>query len=528
VKVQAPLLAGLASLGGLLLLLDCGGQPPLPPPPPGPAPVASWPPVTAPPPPRVTPDAPFRDNPPQAGPAVVWSPPEVQAWSLSNGVRVLFVERHDLPIVSLRVVTAVGAGERDGARPGSTAFMGAMLEQGAGTLSALALSDEYEALGADHSAGCDWDSCVVRAKVLASRFDAALDRVADVALRPAFDPAEIERLRLRWLGNLTQEKNSPPAMEQNALAAAIFGRKHPYGHSLRGVPADIEKLTRGEIVDRYKSALSPGLTTIAVAGDVGRDDLKAKLEAHFGAWKGGAAPAVTPAHAPRPAKTAARILLVDVPGAAQSQVLVADEGAAFGEKDRIALGVMNAILGGMFSSRINLELRETRAYTYGAHSRFAMRHGAGPFSAGGAIFADHTADAVRVLLSEVDRIRSAPVSDVELADAKENARLALPARFESVDEVTGALQDLAVYRLPLDEYATRSARIDAVTAADVQRVAQKWLRPEGLRVVVAGDRAKIEKGLAALEIGGGAIDRRDPYGDPVSDRVSDRISDRIK
>ena len=148
---------------------------------------------------------------------MAWSPPEIQSWTLPNGVHVLFVSNHDLPIVSVRVVTATGAGERDGARPGATAFMGAMLEQGAGSRSALALSDDFDAIGAEHSASCDWDSCVVRAKVLASRFDAALDLVTDVALHPTFDDAEIERLRKRcWLGSLTQEKqlNSPPAMEQ--------------------------------------------------------------------------------------------------------------------------------------------------------------------------------------------------------------------------------------------------------------------------------------------------------------------------
>jgi zinc protease len=507
------------ALGALLAVIAlgaCGGQPPLPPPPPSPAPVASWPAPVTPPAPRVTPDAPFRDNPPEPGPAVTWKPPAIQSWALPNGVHVLFVENHDLPIVSVRVVTSVGAGERDGARPGSTAFMGAMLEQGAGTRSALALSDEYEALGADHSASCDWDACVVRAKVLASRFDGALDRVADVALRPTFDPAEIERLRQRWLSNLVQEKNSPPAMEQNAIAAVVFGRKHPYGHSLRGVPSDIQKLTRAEVIERYKSAFVPAWTTIAVAGDVSQPDLKAKLLDRFGSWKGAAAPAAAPGRAPRPAKSAPRVVLVDVPGAAQSQVYLADEGVAFDDKDRIAIGVMNAILGGMFSSRINLELRENRAYTYGAHSRFAMRHGAGAFIAGGAIFAEHTAEAAHLLLAQVDRIRSEPVTAAELDDAKENARLALPARFESVDDVTGALQDLAVYRLPLDEYATRSARIDAVTAADVQRVAQKWLRPDGLRVVVAGDRAKVAGGLEALDVAAGhPVDARDAYGDPL-------------
>jgi predicted Zn-dependent peptidase len=204
---------------------------------------------------------------------------------------------------------------------------------------------------------------------------------------------------------------------------------------------------------------------------------------------------------------------VDVPGAAQSQVFVADEGAPFDAKDRIAIGVMNAILGGMFSSRINLDLRETHAFTYGAHSRFSMRRGAGPFVAGGAIFTDHTAEAAQLLLAHVERIRNEPVTPTELADAKENARLALPARFEAADDVTGALQDIAVYRLPLDEYRTRAARIDAVTAEDVQRVARQWLRPEGLRVIVAGDRSKIDKGLDSLSLGNAAL--LDAYGDPV-------------
>jgi predicted Zn-dependent peptidase len=461
----------------------------------------------------VTPDAPFRDAPPDAGPAVAWTPPDIQSWSMPNGVRVLFVERHDLPIVSVRVVTSSGAGERDGTHPGATAFMGALLEQGAGKRDALALSDDYEALGADHAAGCEWDSCSVRAKVLTSRFDAALDLVADVALRPTFDTAEVERQRQRWLGSLKQEKNSPPAMAQNALAAVVFGRAHPYGHSLRGEPGDIEKLARKDIVDRWRSAFVPSATTIAVAGDVSRDDLRAKLQERFGSWSGVAAAASPIARAPRPAKAAPRLWLVDVPGAAQSQVFVADEGAPFDTKDRIALGVMNAILGGMFSSRINLDLRETHAFTYGAHSRFGMRRGAGPFVAGGAMFTDHTAEAAQLLLAHVERIRNEPVTPAELEDAKENARLALPARFEAADDVTGALQDIAVYRLPLDEYRTRAARIDAVTAEDVQRVARQWLRPEGLRVVVAGDRSKIDKGLDSLSLGNAAL--LDAYGDPV-------------
>jgi zinc protease len=462
-----------------------------------------------------TPDAPFREGPPPADATIEWKPPEIQRWTLPNRIQVLFVERHDLPVVSVRVVSAVGAGDRPAARPGSVAFMGALLEQGAGKRTALEISDAYEALGAEHGSGCDWDACVVHAKVLASHLAAALDLVADTVQRPSFGADEIDRQRKRWLASLQQEKASPPSMEQNALAAVVFGRRHPYGHGLRGKPEDVEKLTRDEILSEWRQALAPSRATIAVAGDVTPSDLRSMLAERFGSWHapGEGGPGATVARAPRLGKGAARVVLVDVPGAAQSQVFVTEEGAPFGTPDRIPVGIMNAILGGMFSSRINLELREARAYTYGAHSRFSMRHGAGPFVAGGAIFAQHTADAVHLLLEQVRRIAAEPVTPEELADAKENAKLALPARFESLDEVTGALADIAIYRLPLDEYATRAARIDAVTAADVQRVAKQWLHPDAMRVVVTGDRAKIEKDIAALGLGD--LELRDAYGDPV-------------
>ena len=438
---------------------------------------------------------------------------------MPNGVRVLLVERHDLPVVAVRVVSRVGAGDMPGAAPGVVAFTGAMLEQGAGVRDALKLSDDYEALGADHASWCDWDACVVRAKVLASRFVPAMDLLADVVLRPSLQDVEIERSRKRWLVSLQQEKSSPPTIEQNALAAALYGRAQPYGHSLRGVPGDIRELKRSEIQRTWRRAFQPHSTTLVVAGDVTADTLRTSIAARFGSWHNVAPEPVvssgtgasSAAGQPPAATGKVKVVLVDVPGAAQSQVFVAQPGVPFRTADRIALGVMNAILGGMFSSRINLDLREAHAYTYGARSRFSMRHGAGPFAAGGAIFAEHTVDAARALLAQVERIVGAAPTAEELADAKENARLALPARFEGVDDSAAALQDLAVYDLPLDEYQTRSARIDAVTAEEVQRVAKAWLHPESMTIVVTGDRSKVEGGLSSL----GPVELRDAYGDPV-------------
>lgn len=500
----------------LLTLGACAAAPqpaplPIPAPPPAAASVTA---SAAPPEPTpVTPDAPFRASPPSPSGAISWTPPKVESWSLPNGMRVLFVERHDLPIVSVRVVATLGAGDVPGIRAGAVAFMGSMLEQGAGGRDALRLSDDYEALGAEHGAWCDWDACVGRVKVLGSRLGPAVALLADVVMRPTFPAAEVERLRKRLLASLEQEKSSPPAMEQNAISAAVFGRTHPYGHSLRGAPADDADIKRDDVERAWRKVFQPGSTTLVVAGDADPAKLRALLEADFGSWRGGSAERVPPAGVPpKPAASSAsaqRVVLVDAPGAAQSQVYVAGPGSPFATDDRIALGVMNAILGGMFSSRINLELREARAYTYGARSHFFMRHGAGPFMAGGAIFIEHTADAARALLAQIVRMRDETVTAEELANAKENAKLALPSRFEGVEDIAGALQDLAVYRLPLDEYERRSARIDAVTAEDVQRVAKKWLQPGVMSIVVAGARAKIEGELSAL----GHLEVRDAYGD---------------
>jgi zinc protease len=494
-----------------LVLLGCGGMPPLPPAPPAPAP-AAWIPMTpAPAPDATTPDAPFRLQPPAAAAPIAWTAPVVTELRLKNGLRVLFVERHDLPVVAVEVVERVGAGDLPGLRPGVASFMGSMLEQGTDKRNALEISDAYEALGAQHSAWVGEDSGGASVVVLKAKLEAALDLLSDVVERPSFPEAEIDRSRTRRLATLQEQRTSAGAMAENAVLASVYGRAHPYGHSSLGVEADAKKLARDEIVAAYRREFTPANATLVAAGDVTKAELLAALEPRFGEWKAGAGERgrVPPVAPLKPG--GARIELVDQPGAPQTQVLLAEPGIPFAHPDRDAVRVMNTILGGMFSSRINLNLREAHAYTYGARSRFSLRHGAGPFTAGGAIFAGKSLEAIGELMKEVRRMRDEPVTGEELALAKDNVKLALPAKFETVGDVAGAVADLAVYGLPLDYYATLGARIDAVTAADVQRVAKERLHPDAMRIVVVGDRAKLESGLAGLGLG--AIEVRDPYGD---------------
>jgi predicted Zn-dependent peptidase len=507
-------------LASLVLVAALGLSACAQPPPAVAPPRAALPPPAAPAAPAVleTPDAPFRQQAPVPDGKLTFVAPRVQEARLANGLRVLIAERHDLPVVGLRLVVGAGAGDLEGARPGALSFLGSMLEQGTKKRTALQLSDDFEAIGAQHGAWFDWDSGGVSVKVLADKLDAALELMSDVALAPSFPDAEVERLRARRLASIAAERSNPGAAAQNAVAAALFGRAHPYGHSLSGEESDAKKLTRAELVRAYERLFVPGNAAIIVAGDVTKEALLPKLEAAFGRWKAGAA-AVSHKGPKAPAKAegARRIVLVDRAGA-QSQVQVVRPGVAYASKDRDSLVVMNAILGGMFSSRINLNLREKNAYTYGARSYFAMRHGAGPFLVGGSVFAAKTVPAIKEVFNELEGLRRDGPTDEELALAKESIRLATPARFETAGDVAAALAELVVYDLPLDEFSQRLARVEAVTSADVKRVAVAYLQADAMSVVVVGDKAALAPQLESLGLG--PFEERDAYGNPVEPRAA--------
>lgn len=506
----------------LASLLACG---PAAPPPVTPKPPPVTPPPTPPPPPPPvvleTPDAPFRQQAPAPDGIVKFVAPKVTETKLKNGLRVLIAERHEVPVVAVRLVVAVGTGDVPDARPGVASFMGAMLEQGTKKRNALQLSDDWEAIGAAHGSWFDWDSGGVSMKVLSDKLDTGLELLSDVALGASFPDAEVDRLKGRRIAGIIAEKNNPGTAAQNNVAAALFGRAHPYGHSMSGEEADAKKLNRAEIERLYQRMFVLANSAIVVAGDVTPATLVPKLEATFGTWKpaGGAISKKGP-KTPAKADTPKRIVLVDRPGA-QSQIQVIRPGAPFSTKDRDAIVVMNAILGGMFSSRVNMNLREKNAYTYGARSYFAMRHGAGPFLVGASVVADKTIPALKEVFAELEGLKKDGPTEDEMGLAKESIRLAMPGRFESVSEVASAVSDLVVYDLPLDEYEKRPARIEAITAADVKRVAGEWLDAKAMTVIIVGDKGKLAPQLDPLGFCGFDLvlcgfEERDAYGNPVT------------
>jgi zinc protease len=477
-------------------LTACGGTTaPAPAPVPGPAPTPS------PPPAAISLDESFRKQAPAPDPEVAFVPPKIEEARLANGIRVLLVQRHELPIVAFDVALDRGA---DQGEPGLGGFVGAMLLQGTKTRNALELSDALDALGANYSAFADYDGTTLRAQCLSSKLGELLPILADVVQNPAFSPAEIERERKKRLTTLAQQKDVPSILLTNAVGAALYPSDHAYAWPLLGDDAAVKKVTRQKLAAFHSAQLKPEGLTISVTGDVVNERALSELERAFGGLKGKAAVRKVPVD-PGSKPPDSRIVVIDRPGAAQSNVSVAMVGVARSTPDFDALTVLNTLFGGKFSSRLNLNLREKHAYTYGAGSGFAMRHAAGPFTAGGAIVTAATGPAIREILSEIERLRNEAVAEGELADAKANLIRQLPARFETASETAASLSYLAIHGLPLDEYATRPERFAKVTREQVQAAARRYLVPERMRIVVVGDAAAIKDDLGKLGLGEPAV-----------------------
>src|SRR6185436_8560408 len=323
--------------------------------------------------------------------------------------------------------------------------------------------------------------------------------VADVALRPTFPQAELDRQKLERLTNIIQARDDPPSIGQLGYARVLYGTSHRYGTALAGSAQSIQGFTVEEVRSFYRSAYQPANSAIIAVGDVTPARLIPMLEASFGKWQGAAAPP----HATLtvPATPAERtIYIIDKPGAPQSQVRIGWVGVPRSTPDYFPITVMNTVLGGAFSSRLNLNLREKHGYTYGASSVFDMRIGAGPFIAAAGIQTDKTADALKEFFVELNGILQ-PVPADELTRAKHYVSLRYPLGFETTGDIAARLEQAVVYHLPDDYFSTYVQKIEAVTAAEVQRVAQKYIVPNKFAVVIAGDRAAIEPGIRALNLG---------------------------
>jgi predicted Zn-dependent peptidase len=425
--------------------------------------------------------------------------PAVQQRELSNGMRVLFLEAHDVPLAQINLVIHAGSAEDPADQFGLASFTAAMLDEGAGARSALELADAVEFLGAELTTSSSFDASAVRLNVPTRQLTQALPIMADVALRPTFPAAELARLRQERLTALIQTRDDPAAVAPPAFARVVYGADHRYGTSAIGTTATLEAVTAEQLRAFHAATYRPDNATLVVVGDVTPAAVLPLLERAFGAWR--AVESVARRALPAAPQLAAReVTIVDIPGAEQSQIRIGAIGVARSTPDYFALQVLNTVLGGSFTSRLNQNLREEHGYSYGARSQFDMRRSPGPFTASAGVQTDKTAESLTEFFNELEAI-AMPIGAEELGKAKNYLSLGFPGDFETLGDLAARLEDLVIYDLPIDYYSDYTAKIDAVTAADVRRAAAAHIAPDKLAVVVVGDRQQIEAGIRALNLG---------------------------
>jgi zinc protease len=440
---------------------------------------------------------PDRSKAPGLGPTPQLKVPPIEKRTLSNGLPVWIVEQAEVPLAQVNLVIHAGSADDPAGAFGLASFTAAMLDEGAGERSALQIADEIEFLGASLGTSSSFDGSAIRLNVPVRRLRQALAVMADIALRPTFPAAEIERLRQERLTALVQAKDDAAAIAPLAFAKVVFGA-HRYGTGATGTQATLKTMTAAQMREFHAARYRPSNATLIVAGEVTATGVMPLLEEAFGAWPR-SAPLARTAVPTAPQLTAGQVTIVDMPSAAQSQIRIGWVGVPRSTPDYFPLLVLNTILGGSFTSRLNQNLREEHGYSYGASSRFDMRLSAGAFQAGAGVQSDKTAESLTEFFKELKGI-VAPMSDAELTKAKNYVALGFPSEFETITDLTGRLEEMALYKLPDNYFSQYIANVQAVTAAAVQKAAATYIQPEKFAVLVVGDRKSIEPRIRALNL----------------------------
>jgi zinc protease len=443
--------------------------------------------------------APDRSKPPELGPTPSLTLPLIQHLKLSNGLPVILMEKHEVPLVQVDLVIRTGSVMESPEQLGLANITATMMMQGAGSLDALALSDAIDFLGARINTYASQHVSGVNLHTPLSKLEDALLLFADVTLRPTFPPEELERQRKDRLNRLAQMHDEPTGIASVAFSKIVFGKDHPYGVMSSGDEKSIRSFTVSDLQKFYEKYFHPNNATLVVVGDVTPDKIMPLLEKALGAWKKG--DDIQQPTVPTPAQVSSRtVYLVDKPGAAQSVIRIGRVGVERSNPDYFAIEIMNTILGGSFTSRLNHNLRETHGYTYGAGSGFSYPPFPGSFSARASVQTAVTDSALIEFFKELNGILQ-PVSDEELNRAKNYLALQYPNSFQAVGQIAGQLESLVNFNLPDSYFNDYVKNIMAITKDDVNRVAKKYIDPEKVAVVVVGDRSIIETTVKALNLG---------------------------
>lgn len=441
---------------------------------------------------------PDRSGPPKLGPPPSFRHAPIQQFTLSNGLSVYLLEKREVPIAEVVLLIRSGQVSDPAGKSGLATLAAEMLTDGAGGRDALQLADEIDFLGATIQAFAGSHTSRASLWTPVSKLAPAMEIFADVALRPAFPADELDRRRAERLTTMLQWRDEPEDLARIAMNRELFGETHPYGSPSIGTEQTLRSIAVEDLRAFHDRHYRPNNAVVVAVGDLTVDSVRPLLEEAFGGWKAGEIPPAELGEAPQVSDRS--ITLIDKPGAAQTVILVGRIGARRTDPDYDALELMNTILGGSFTCRLNRNLREAHGWTYGARSRFEYRELPGPFVAGASVQTSVTDSALTEILGELGAIRE-PVPAEELERAKRYLALGFPGEFASIEQIAGMISTLVVYGLPLDTYNTAIGRVLALDAGKVQATARKFVDPERVRIVLVGDRAQIESRVAALSLG---------------------------
>ncbi len=452
----------------------------------------------------------WRKTKPAAGPAPTIHLPVPTEFTLANGLKVLLVEDHALPVLSASLVSRAGSENNPADKSGLATLVSEVMGDGTKSRDLAKLAGDQEKIGTHITTGSGLESGAVSMSLLTWHSTEGMDLLADVAQHPAFRADDVDRRKKQRLIRIGQETDNVQSMATRVGPRLVFGDS-PYGQPGNGTAESVQSFTGADLSSFYAAHYGPKNSALILSGDISRADAEKLANTYFGKWTATTAPLVEIPAPPAPKPT--HIVIVDKPGAPQTALYAYGLGVPVSSPDADTLDLLNYTLGGAFGSRINMNLREEHGYTYGARSGFGEYRSGGVFFSGALVRTDVTAPAAKEMISEIKNFPDKPSTEEELAAAKEAQIRSLPGRFETTFAITSALSNIFIFNRPLDYYSNLPGKYEAVTQADIATAAKKYLHADQLIIVTAGDKSKIEQSLK--DAGLGPVETREISGKPV-------------
>ena len=443
-----------------------------------------------------------RSKEPATGAASPLDLPPMQKATLSNGLKIVLAERHTAPVVNFTLTVDGGYAADPANAPGMASFEQRMLEEGTPTRDSLKIGEELESLSANFNAGANLDWLTVNLNTLKVNLDPSLTIYGDLILHPAFPQKEFDRIQKERVAAIQREKVTPQMMALRVVPTLLYGKGHPYALPFTGTgtEASVKSMKREDLAKFHETWFKPNNATLLIVGDTSLAEIKPKLETLFASWKPGDVPKKTVPQVQQPEKTI--VYLIDRPGSGQSVIFGGELGPPRNDPEDIPLTLVNDVFGGTFSSRINMNLREDKHWSYGVRSFLPNAEGQRPYVSVSPVQTDKTKESLAELVKEYNDVTGQkPISAGELKDAQNNETLKLAGSFETAQQLAGAYSNIIQYNLPEDYYNTFTQKALALTPEGANDVAKRYIQPKHLIWVVVGDMSKVESGIRELNLG---------------------------